>query len=123
MRPRPASFARFAVVCALAAGGFGPSASAAGPAPLPGISALAAATTSTPTVDNTATSALRAAADSVRRNAGLETLYTRAAYTTTAVRVATAAMNGQTPAPSSDDAPMAYVSGTATDISYATGVD
>lgn len=122
MRLRPASFVRFAVVCAIAASGYSP-ATAAAPVPLPGLTALAVATTSTPTVDNAATSALRASADSVRRNAGLETLYTRATYTTNAVRVATAAMNGQTPAPSSDDAPMSYVSGTATDISYAAGID
>ena len=84
---------------------------------------VAVATTSTPLVDTTTTGRLRAAADAVRRNAGLETLFARAAYVTHATRIATAALNGQTVTPPGDDAPISYVSGTTTDVSYAGAVD
>jgi hypothetical protein len=78
----------------------------------------AVASSSTPLLDTTTTATLRASADQVRRDAGLETLYTRSAYTTNAVRIATAAMNGTAVAPPGDDAPMTYTAGTATDLDY-----
>ena len=83
----------------------------------------AVATTSTPLLDTTTTSSLRATADRARRDAGLETLYPRSAYTTDAARIATAAMNGTAVTPPGDDAPFTYVAGTATDLDYSWSVD
>jgi hypothetical protein len=120
MRFRLLAAARTAAVAAVLATGV----PAAGqPVVAAALTPAAVATTSTPTVDLTATARLHTAADGVRGNAGLESLFRRSAYGTNAQRIATSAMNGQTPASPGDDAPMAYLGGTAYDATYTANVN
>lgn len=84
---------------------------------------LAVATTSTPVVDSSATARLHAAADDVRTGAGQQALFSRSAYASNAKRIATAVMNGQAVTAPGDDAPIAYLGGTATDGTYRGSVD
>lgn len=90
-----------------------------GPAPA---TTAAVATTSTPVVDNDATAALHDAADAVRASAGVDALYQRSAYASNAKRIATAALTTSSIAAPGDDAPMVFVAGTATDLTYHSSV-
>jgi hypothetical protein len=106
---------RTAVALALAAGvQAAPAVRAAAPA----LSPAAAPTSTTASVDLGSTARLHDAADDVRRDAGLDPLFRRGAYVTNADRIATAVMNGSTPAPPGDNAPMAYLAGTTTALTY-----
>lgn len=80
--------------------------------------AAAVATTSTPVADDSASAALHAAADDVRAANGLDALYLRSAYASNAKRIATAALTTTSIAGPGDDAPMVWVAGTATDLTY-----
>ena len=74
-----------------------------------------ALTATTPAVDATATAQLRGAATTLRHNAGLTALYQRDLYMSAAKRIATALVNDETFAPTSDGAPYVHVSGTTWD--------
>jgi hypothetical protein len=102
----------------------GSAASPTTPAPTtrPALRPAAASTSTTPALDATATIELHEAADAVRRDAGRDPLFRRSAYITNANRIASAVMNGQTPTPPGDDAPVAYTGGIATDLTYGFGV-
>lgn len=87
------------------------------------ISPAAVATSTTPVVDSAATARLHAAADRVRAAHRQQALFSRSAYASHAKLIATAAMNGLAPSAPGDDAPIAYLAGTATDGTYTASVD
>ncbi|HWL35811.1 MAG TPA: hypothetical protein VNQ77_06435 [Frankiaceae bacterium] len=88
-----------------------------------GVLPAAVALTSTPVADSAATARLHAAADRVRSAHGQQALFGRSAYAGHAKLIATATMNGLAPSAPGDDAPIAYLAGTATDGTYAASVD
>jgi hypothetical protein len=83
----------------------------------------AVALTGTPAADTAATGRLHTRADAVRSAHGQQALFSRSAYAGNAKLIATAVMNGVTPSPPGDDAPIAYLGGTATDGTYTASVD
>lgn len=84
---------------------------------------VAYTTSSIPATDTTATIALRALADRTRRDAGLEPLLPRAGYASAATRIAVELVNGQGVTYPNDQAPISYLSGTASADSYDSAVD
>lgn len=112
MRLVPA-LTRAVLVCALVAPFTPPSAAAAADEDPFGI------TTTAPSVDDSATARLNAAANATRVDAGNDALYRRETYAAAATRIATALVNGETFAPPPDGAPYVHVAGDTYDYGYA----